>query len=231
MADGFPGGAEPQRPAGRGRLPLVAGVIAGFVLLAAIGTLSGWLLAGGVGGDADPEDRLAGASPTATTPAPVPTTPEPEPPAVTPDRPTALPEVPDNRLRLPDLVGTDFKEARTELRKRGLGWQVIFGAAGDDPAVSRTEPRAGTTVGRGTTVKLYVVGAAPAVAVPEATGLPCARAAAKLIDNGLYPRYPTGKVGPVVRQDPAAGTEVRWNDQVNLYCGGDPDRPSASPEG
>nr|MDT0662764.1 PASTA domain-containing protein [Micromonospora sp. DSM 115978] len=232
MTEALPGGPGRSEPGWRPRLPLVAGILAGFVLLATIGALSGWLLAGGAGGEGERRDGdLAASSPTPTTPTPRSTTRRPDPPVETPNQPTALPEIPGGKFELPDLVGRDFKQARAELRRSGLGWQLIFGSAGDDPAIARTDPRPGTAVGSGTTVKLYVVGAAPVVAVPDLEGLACARAAARLIDEGLYPRYPTGKVGLVVRQDPGAGTEARWNGEVNLYCGGDQESPAASPVG
>lgn len=247
MTDGYPGGATAPGerlpttgeypPATEERQPwrrpaVVAAFLAGLLLLATIGSVSGWLLAGGAGGDEEPE---AGSGPTvkATTSGPsAPTAAPPRPPAPSPTRPPgpSLPPPQNGQFALPDLVGMDFKEARTELRRRGLGWQLTFGAAGDDPSIASTEPRAGTTVRRGTTVRISVVGAAPEAIVPDVTGLPCARGAASLIDLGLYPEYPTGRTGEVVRQDPAPSTVLRWNDRVTLHCGSAGDGESAAPD-
>ncbi|MEE3919101.1 hypothetical protein V2I01_13970 [Micromonospora sp. BRA006-A] len=39
------------------------------------------------------------------------------------------------------------------------------------------------------------------------------------MEAGLYPRYATGRQGPVTAQVPVAGSTARWNDQVTLTCG------------
>jgi hypothetical protein len=210
-------------------LPLAAATLAGFVLLATIGAVSGWLLAGGAGGDADGPDPSA-ATTGARTPRPEVTAPgQPAPaPELTPSTKSTLPRLPPGRVRLPDLVGRDFREARHELRRLGLGWNLAFGVAGDDPTVARTDPAPGTAVKRGTVVRISVLGAAPAVPVPDLTGLLCVRAAAKLTDVGLVPRYSTGRLGQVTRQEPQPGTELRWNDQVVLHCGAPHAEPSVT---
>ena len=41
-------------------------------------------------------------------------------------------------MSLPDLVGKDFEEAREELRRRGLGVQLVFGREGNDRSVAST---------------------------------------------------------------------------------------------
>lgn len=238
MTDGYSGGTTTPGgypPAPEERQPwrrpaVVAAFLAGLLLLATIGALSGWLLAGGAGGDEEPE-KNAGPSVEATPRPSAPTVGPPRPSTPSPTRSAAPPPPPQNgQFALPNLVGMDFKEARTELRRRGLGWQLTFGAAGDDPSIASTEPRAGTTVKRGTTIRISVVGAAPEAIVPDVTGLPCARGAASLIDLGLYPEYPTGRSGAVVRQDPAPSTVLRWNDRVTIHCGSAGGAPSATPD-
>lgn len=114
------------------------------------------------------------------------------------------------------------------MRARRLGWQLVFGATGDDREVERTEPHAGTTIGRGTTVKVYVRGAAPPATLPGLTGMSCGEAAMTVVEHGLYPDYPSGKVGRVLQQDPEPPGDLRWNDRVKLYCGRLPGSPSAS---
>jgi beta-lactam-binding protein with PASTA domain len=123
---------------------------------------------------------------------------------------------------LPDLVGKDFEQARKELRDRRLGWRLVFGGAGTDRSVASTQPRAGTRLHPGLTVKVFVVGAAPSTPVPAVTGLSCAEAQAQIVDAGFYPEYPRGQNGQVTMQDPAPSAIRRWNDPVRLYCGSAP---------
>lgn len=126
---------------------------------------------------------------------------------------------------LPDLVGLDFRTARTKVRELRLGWRLEFedtatGPAEPDPRVRATDPPAGSMVRRGTTIKIFVAGSAPPATVPQVVGLSCADAAAIIVDHGLYPRYPTGRRGTVISQSPDASDQsLRWNDEVSITCG------------
>lgn len=208
-----PSGPQRRPP----RLVLVAGAAAAVAVLATVGAVGGWLLAGaqtppdrGTVADASTSEPPATSTPTATPAGADPT--DPSPAAWITSAPPA------GQVALPDLVGKDFEQARQELRRLRLGWQLVFAEAGDDRRVERIEPRPGTTVRRGVTVKVYVIGAAPAASVPSVAGLPCARAAALVVEHGLYPDYPGGRTGRVVKQDPGPSADVRWNDRVRLYC-------------
>lgn len=207
------GGSPPRR-----RTALVAGGAVATVVLATVGALSGWLIAGESTDDAAGPTVVDTAEPTRS--APPTTTPAGRPaatPANTPKKP-----VPGGELAVPDLVGLDFAEAREELRKRKLGWQLIFRESGSDRSVERTDPPAGRAVAPGITVRVMVAGQAPPVEVPDVTGEPCSKAAGRLVDEGLYPSYPGGRAGEVVQQDPPPGTSLRWNDHVRIHCGKTP---------
>jgi hypothetical protein len=121
---------------------------------------------------------------------------------------------------LPDVVGGDFKAARTELRGLRLGVLLVFDGTGTDTSVRATEPTPGAAVRRGTTVKVFVSGAAPLATVPDVGGLTCTEAARRIVDAGLYPRYPRGRVGSVISQVPAATDPAtrHWNDTVEIVC-------------
>ncbi|WP_229399010.1 PASTA domain-containing protein [Micromonospora okii] len=215
---GEPGAAGP----GRGAKVLGGGLAA--ALLATIGAAGGWVLAGE---DASPPvppvaeagvaaPRSSSASPPARTTAPAPRT-------SAPKRSTGL--------TVPPVVGTDFEDARDELRERGLGWRLVFGS-GTGRDVQRTDPPVGAEVRRGVTVALHVAGAAPAVDVPDLIGDDCDEAAEDLVEEGLYPRYPTGGAGTVTAQDPEPDSTAYWNDEVALTCGKKqkkPDRQGSSP--
>ncbi|MEU4633046.1 MULTISPECIES: PASTA domain-containing protein [Micromonospora] len=203
---------------GRARLFLGGGLA--VVLLAVIGGSAGWILAG----DPDRPAASGEATPvvTASTSAPATT-----PPATT--APTGTRTSTPAGLTVPEVVGVDFEQARRELRDRRLGWRLVFGT-GAGRSVERASPAPGTPVKRGVTVSLFVTGPAPAVSVPDVGALSCSDAADDLVDAGLYPRYGTGRQGPVTTQEPVAGSPARWNDQVVLTCGDTrSESPSATP--
>ncbi|WP_254909760.1 PASTA domain-containing protein [Micromonospora sp. NBS 11-29] len=208
---------DDRQPA-RNRTRLFLGGGLAVALLAVIGASVGWVLAG------EPERDKPAASPGVTPTAGPTDTPTRETSAArTPagDRPTGTRSGTPSGLTVPELVGVDFERARQELRDRRLGWRLVFGT-GSGRTVERTSPGSGEPVKRGVTVTVWVAGPAPAVTVPDLDGLACSDAADDLVEAGLYPRYRTGRQGPVTAQEPVAGSAARWNDQVALTCGGVP---------
>src|SRR5262249_7139621 len=122
-------------------------------------------------------------------------------------------------VRVPDVIGMTFVDARAEVRGRGLDWQLVFGGLGNDETVWGTLPSAGTvlkTVDRG---QILVIGSAPRATVPDVLGVPCDTAAAAIIDAGLYPRYRTGaRTGTVIQVGDRG--DLHWNDMVDVTCSG-----------
>jgi hypothetical protein len=211
--DRQPGVADDPGP-DRTRLFLGGGLA--VVLLAVIGASGGWILAG----DADPATPPVAAGTSA--PASSDSAAADVPPPTRPGRsPTGTRTTTPAGLTVPDLVGRDFEQARQELHDRKLGWRLVFGT-GSGRNVERTSPAPGTPVRRGVTVTLWVAGPPPTVSVPDLVAQDCGDAANDLVAAGLYPRYRTGRRGPVTAQDPVAGSSARWNDQVALTCGDDP---------
>lgn len=212
------GSASPRR-----RAALVAGAAVATVVLALVGGISGWMLAG------EPDDGLIGApdtsaaSPTRSAPSTKSRGPA---PAATRSDPPSKAEPPAGSLMVPDLVGLDFEDARDELRRRNLGWHLVFRGLGSSRAVEGSDPPAGRAVRPGVTVRVLVAGAAPPVEVPDVTGASCSKAADRLVDAGLYPEYPDTRAGEVLQQEPDAGTTLRWNDRVRIHCG----KPSSGDE-
>ncbi|MBM7491702.1 beta-lactam-binding protein with PASTA domain [Micromonospora luteifusca] len=79
-------------------------------------------------------------------------------------------------------------------------------------------------------MQLQVAGPAPDAEVPDVVGKDCAKAVDDLIDEGLYPRYISGRSGKVAKQEPAEDGPARWNDEVSIWCGaGAPDQPTTKP--
>lgn len=212
---------------GAGRASVVLGGGLAAVLLVAIGATGGWLLAGE--DDAPTGDPLAVATtagtPTSRSTAPRPSTGRTTPSAVR----TSTSPTKGAGLTVPPVIGTDFVQARDLLRRQKLGWRLVFGG-GVGRTVENTVPDVGAEVTRGTTVQLQVAGPAPAAEVPDVVGKSCADAVDELIDEGLYPRYVTGRTGKVSRQEPAEDGPARWNDEVGIWCGsGSVDQPTARP--
>ncbi|MFE9689900.1 PASTA domain-containing protein [Micromonospora sp. NPDC005806] len=220
--DGFPDrrtGVHDGPGPDRTRLLLGGGLA--VVLLSVIGASGGWLLAG------EPDNPVPPAAAVSTPPGPSDDPPTGQPPTAGPERPTATRTTTAGGLTVPEVVGADFVAARRELRDRKLGWRLVFGT-GSGRSVERTSPAPGTPVRRGVTVTLWVTGPAPIVSVPDLVAQDCGDAADDLVEAGLYPRYRTGRRGPVTVQDPVGGASARWNDPVALTCG---DAPAATPEG
>ncbi|MET8040714.1 PASTA domain-containing protein [Micromonospora sp. NPDC005215] len=220
---------DPQDAAGGGasRASVLLGGGLAVVLLAAIGATGGWLLAGD--GDKPPGDPLAAATttspPTSRATAPRPSTGRTTPSAVR----TSATATRGAGLTVPPVVGTDFVQARDMLREQRLGWRLVFGG-GAGRTVESTSPAVGAEVARGTTVQLQVAGPAPAAEVPDVVGKDCAKAVDELVDEGLYPRYLSGRSGKVARQEPVEDGPARWNDEVSIWCGaGAPEQPTAKP--
>lgn len=204
------GGVPPWR-----RATVLAGAAVATVVLAMVGGISGWMLAGASEDDLAGPVEVSEASPTS---APSTKAPDGPAPGGTRGGPTQK-KPPAGSLVVPDLVGLDFEDARQELRRRNLGWHLVFRDSGDSRIVEASDPPAGQAVGPGVTVRVVVAGAAPAVEVPDVTGRSCAKAADRLVDAGLYPEYPEARSGEVHQQEPEAGTELQWNDRVRIYCG------------
>ncbi|MGC5051373.1 PASTA domain-containing protein [Micromonospora sp. DT48] len=227
MTDGTTGGRPGRGDTGPDRTKLIITGGAAAVLLAIIGGTGGWMLAG----DHARQDKVASDAIDAPTPTPaVRSSPPRERPKPTVSAsPSSSPsQSQPSGLTVPDLVGLDFEEARDELRKLGLGWQLIFGS-GDSSSVRSTDPAPGTPVRRGVTVKVNVAGAAPPNEVPDLVGEACNEAGAELVEDGFSPRYPNGRSGTVTRQQPVSGTVGRWNDVVQLWCGAPQSEEDSAP--
>ncbi len=156
----------------------------------------------------------SGASPTPTPPPS--TTPTPTP------TPTPTATATDTSFALPDLSGMDFRAARTRVRELKLGWRLVFEGTTGDLTVRATDPPASSTVHKGVTIKIFVKGPAPLAVVPDVRGMPCADAAAAIVDAGLYPDYGSpSRTGAVTSQSPLATDPptLHWNDEVQLTCG------------
>lgn len=214
---------EPEGP--RGWNPLAVALIATLVLLLGLGGALFGINVANKNKQAAAQGQVLPQTlqtPPVYTPSPTPTitaTPTPTAPPTVP--PVTTPPPTGDTFALPNLNGLDFRTARTRVRDLKLGWRLVFEGTSTDASVRTTDPAPNAQVKVGATVKILVVGAAPIATVPPVKGLPCAQAAGLVVDQGLYPEYPTGREGVVLDQTPSASAPrtLHWNDMVQLTCG------------
>ncbi len=136
------------------------------------------------------------------------------------------------RIRVPDLVGSSMREARTRLASLGLPIREERPDSIPSPyrnTITQQAPTAGAEVSPGTGVVLfYSTGPSDQMEfVPDVTGQTVAQARATLLQSRLRALVVTeGRTGnvdglPVMRQSRAPGTRVRGGFEVRLYLTAD----------
>jgi eukaryotic-like serine/threonine-protein kinase len=120
---------------------------------------------------------------------------------------------------VPAVVGDDEATAQDALGAAGLSAKLVTAESPDAPdgTVLRVVPGAGSRVGRGNTVTLYV--AVSTTLVPDLTGLTADEADGQLAAIGLTPQHEPADADPdavVTGQEPAAGQQVRQGGTVLL---------------
>jgi serine/threonine-protein kinase len=138
------------------------------------------------------------------------------------------------RIRVPNLVGSTFEEARDDGRQAGLEVRRRARTA-RDPAgtVIAQDPEPGTFSTGGGALVVWVSSGPPPVALPGVTGRPEADARATLegagfevaVSSDFHEQVPAGTVAG---QDPAEGEKVRPGSQVHLLVSRGP-RPVTVP--
>ena len=131
------------------------------------------------------------------------------------------------QVSVPDLVGDQEDDARSALADAGLKADVSEEESEDqDPGtVLRQDPGSGKQVDKGSTVKLVVAKAPPAVDVPDVVDLSEEDARQALTDAGFRVRVRRETVdtldqdGTVIDQDPAGGEQLKQGSRVTLVVG------------
>ncbi len=128
---------------------------------------------------------------------------------------------------VPDVAGLPLATAEKDIVNAHLVAQAVPRASssvtkGD---VISSSPPNGTTVAKGSTVKLFVSTGAAQVAVPSVKGLNAAAAMSALEAKGFTVNQQqapdsTQPQGTVARQSPAAGTLAAKGSQVTIYISG-----------
>ncbi|HEX4656638.1 MAG TPA: Stk1 family PASTA domain-containing Ser/Thr kinase [Streptosporangiaceae bacterium] len=134
---------------------------------------------------------------------------------------------PGSSYSVPNVANLPLKTAEADIAKAHLVSQVVNQPSSTVPKgdVINTSPPFGTTVGKNSTVKLFVSTGAAKVAVPsvvgenQATATSQLQAAGFVVDPKSAPNS-TAPSGTVVRQNPPAGTQVARNSTVTIYVSG-----------
>ncbi|MEA2291716.1 MAG: eukaryotic-like serine/threonine-protein kinase, partial [Solirubrobacteraceae bacterium] len=126
------------------------------------------------------------------------------------------------QIGVPPVVGRSRAEAVAALRSAGLKPVVAQQYSADVPAgrVMSASPPEGTTVDRGTTVRLVVSRGVQPIGVPDVVGRDVAEARGLLEGAGLKvtrrDEVSDKAPGTVIAQDPKAGAKARKGDTVTL---------------
>ncbi len=149
------------------------------------------------------------------------------PPPTSPPVPTNPP--PGKRVKVPNAVGEDQTAAQKRLQRNGLKSSVSY-VASSKPAgtVVSEQPRAGTTVKRGSRVALKISNGPnpkPLKTVPDVTGQDQATATTTLRQAGFVvvtidePTNDQTQNGIVVDEQPTPGSRIPQGSQVTIYVG------------
>jgi hypothetical protein len=219
--------AGPRPPHSGTSAGQVLGVIAAFLVLAAVGATLGWRLT-----DVTPAAAARGSAPPASASTVPSASPSPQSTPSETSTPTATPG--QDGFVIPDYAakGTLFKAARDELRGNGLAVDLIFANSGSAQTVNRTDPAAGSPAARGITVKVYVNGVAPPLGVPPIpNNTRCSDWGRQLASIGfVVAGYQGSRSKPVMAESADQNDpNTVWNQQITLTCGDDNPQPSSSP--
>ena len=149
------------------------------------------------------------------------------PPPTSPPFPTNPP--PGKRVKVPNVVGEDQTTAQKRLQRNGLKSSVSY-VASSKPAgtVVSEQPRAGTTVKRGSRVALKISNGPnpkPLKTVPDVKGQDQATATTALRQAGFVvvtidePTNDPTQNGIVVDEQPTPGSRIPQGSQITIYVG------------
>lgn len=122
---------------------------------------------------------------------------------------------------LPDLLGTDSRNAAGILRKMGYSVSLSYIEADDyeSGTVLKMSPDPGQRVAHGDRVELFISkpSGRAVITVPDLTGLSINEALENIYNHGLREGEIDG-VGKVVMQYPPKGALVLEGEKIDIYC-------------
>jgi hypothetical protein len=213
------GGNTARRSGSGGR---VFAVVVGFLACAAIGATLGWTLTPTPRANAQPPASSPPSSPSSSaSPTPSPS-----------QTPSSTPTQSGNQYTLPDYSGTAFQDARNDLRNHKIGVDLVFNSSGTAQTVNHTVPGAGQSVPTGHSVKVFVNGPPPPLAVPPIEpNTVCQTWGSQLAALGFkIARYQGDRTKFVTAESPDQNDPTtHWNTAITLTCGDSGGPPSSPP--
>lgn len=129
-----------------------------------------------------------------------------------------------NSVVVPDVIGQPVNSARDEMTRRGFEVDIrrAPNAKMQEGLVFKTEPEAGTSLGKGDPVVLVVSSGPAEVGVPDVIGRTSAEAQKMLEAEGFVVKgnveaSDSVDVGLVIRTDPEVGTKLPAGSAVDLF--------------
>ncbi len=121
-----------------------------------------------------------------------------------------------SEVRVPEVRGKTLKDAKTILKEAGLEYRVSGQDMGDEAVINQQSPKPDVVISAKSQVILFTNegGEAERVTVPDLGKKTALEAARILKDLGLNIRI-LGS-GEVIRQEPAAGTEVQMGTEIKV---------------
>jgi beta-lactam-binding protein with PASTA domain len=122
-------------------------------------------------------------------------------------------------ITVPDLSGLNINDARAKLQQLGLSAVEQYKDS-DQPAdsVIGQSPKPGAGAEKDDEIKLDVSKGPSQVTVPRVLDLPCDQGQQVLKQAGLNPRLGPIPTGTVRQQNPAEGTPVAPQSEVQILC-------------
>ncbi|PSK99331.1 serine/threonine-protein kinase [Murinocardiopsis flavida] len=140
------------------------------------------------------------------------------------------------KVKVPEIVGMSQSDANTELSDAGLSAGAVESKESDRPPgeVLSSDPTPGSSVKKGSTVKLVIAKAAEKSTVPDVTNMAKDQAEQAITAAGLKPEFSEAENGDVepgtaFEQNPRGGTEVDPDSKVTVTLAKEPEEEE-SPE-
>jgi serine/threonine-protein kinase len=124
------------------------------------------------------------------------------------------------QVAVPAVVGQDQVAASNTITAAGLQPQIVAMNSDTVPAgkVINTNPAAGATASKGSTVQLFVSTGPQTVTVPNVVGQPRDTAIATLTGQGLSVSASCSANSAVTSENPPGGSMVQPGSQVAIAC-------------
>ncbi|MDF5752976.1 Stk1 family PASTA domain-containing Ser/Thr kinase [Spongiactinospora sp. TRM90649] len=138
------------------------------------------------------------------------------------------------KVKVPDVVNQSLEDAKTALEKAGFNTTVTAKAVNRAPdKVYQTDPKAGESVEKGSTVKLFVP--MDRIEVPDLAGYTLAEAKRALTQAGFQVKtveQPSADVpaGNVISTSPPAGSKLNPKTTVTILVSTGPEQPQQPTE-